>query len=399
MAEHLPSPRSGPRLPMNMPRVLDLVKDMGVEKEMSQPRRTQLWTEVARKYNEQLEPNGQDHYDAISLKKAWNNLKARVRKKRSHFVKELKKTGGGPVPNDLNAFSKDVLAEIGDAKEFQSLFDSESAFDEEVKAKEQTPSEVSITQSQSQSTEPTRHQFQKHIQWPEDFPVKDGRVTHEKVTAEESIGGEYVLVTNEQEFKCHATERETSLWTTPEPLWNSTPNHDSTITFRPLMNSQTRILNDNSVNSDVTLPSTRSRSRSPSVSQEMAHQNGESTNRRSRTRGGKRARAPTTLAGQYIETRSEMEANYRTEEHKMRKEILQLEIDAAKCYKKTMEEKAAHVKALNKFEMQKALELGHFEVAVAKYRVRREKASALKAEREVGIWNLDPNISLDYSDV
>eukprot|EP00094_Tigriopus_californicus_P014350 TCALIF_13917-PA protein Name:"Protein of unknown function" AED:0.27 eAED:0.52 QI:114/0.33/0/0.75/0.66/0.75/4/0/183 len=99
---------------LNLERVLELVREV----------------EVAKKYNASEGLQGDDQYKSASLKRAWNNLKVRARKKKSAFVKDLKKTGGGPPPSRrLSHFDRDVLAEAGDRIEFESNFDSESQFD------------------------------------------------------------------------------------------------------------------------------------------------------------------------------------------------------------------------------------------------------------------------------
>lgn len=82
----------------------------------------------------------------------------------------------------------------------------------------------------------------------------------------------------------------------------------------------------------------------------------------------------------------------------MRKEILQLEKDAAEVNKTTMEEKADHIRTLNEIDRKKVSDLAQLEVTAARYRVRRELALTLKAEREAGIRTADVNTSVDFLD-
>lgn len=51
-----------------------------------------------------------------------------MRKKNSNFIKELKRTGGGDPPKELDNFSKEVLVEIGENSEIPNPFDSEAPF-------------------------------------------------------------------------------------------------------------------------------------------------------------------------------------------------------------------------------------------------------------------------------
>ncbi|XP_059084424.1 uncharacterized protein LOC131881553 [Tigriopus californicus] len=183
--------------------------------------------------------------------------------------------------------------------------------------------------------------------------------------------------------------------------------HDNTISF-DLSSGQRQILQQ-ALSEDqiiVTPPPATPRSTSPNQEQRenpVRHQ-GQSGNRgQGRGRGKRRARAPSTLAGRFIENRAEMEGNFLSDQHKVKQEIVVIEKDAALMYKKAVEKKAENEERqyerqsrqdiqLFDIELKKAADLARLDVTIAKLRVRREEALTIKAEKEAG---LQPKTNFD----
>ncbi|TRY81213.1 hypothetical protein TCAL_13585 [Tigriopus californicus] len=187
-----------------------------------------------------------------------------------------------------------------------------------------------------------------------------------------------------------------------EPTTASIESLDTTVSF-DLTTGQRRILQEQ-LNGTVNVtppPSSPARSRSASPNDESTQNNLPARGRggsrgRGRGRGNRRAKAPSTIAGRFIENRGIMEANFLSDQHKIKQEILELEKQAAVIYKNTLEKKAEneecqfnsrfqHEAKLFDIERKKAADLAHLEVMSLKFRVRRERALTIKAEKEAGL--------------
>eukprot|EP00094_Tigriopus_californicus_P009912 TCALIF_09558-PA protein Name:"Protein of unknown function" AED:0.44 eAED:0.44 QI:0/0.2/0/0.5/1/1/6/0/354 len=319
---------------LNLERVLELVREV----------------EVAKKYNASEGLQGDDdQYESASLKRAWNNLKVRARKKKSAFVKDLKKTGGGPPPSRrLSHFDRKVLAEAGDRTEFESNFDSESQFDRAV----QERSEAIALRDETDYEE-----------------IQEVEPCIAEIRLENCLEQDLVLV---EEAKDPAI----SFYLNPEQ--GQLQSEDLT---------------------DVTPQLNRS-SRALQSEEELVDPEFGSAGVRIAT---KKARAPSTLAGRYFEDRSNMEANWQSEQHKVKMEILALEKAAGLIYKQTLKNKSRHEdtafkmrtrhnQQLFEIERQKMADLAQMDVLVAKFRVRKEHALAVQAEKAAG---LEPSALLD----
>ncbi|TRY79519.1 hypothetical protein TCAL_12891 [Tigriopus californicus] len=388
---------------LNLQRVLDMVRLFGVK--------------VAKLYNEEEKLTGADAFDANHLKRAWNNLKLRARKKKSDRVKELKRTGGGPPPKlkKLTPLEANVLDEAGDQTELVALFDSETQFDKTVNERMNNGQTQHRRHDSSASTAqliapfprlsstPNSQLHEQHhdqlqvLQLHPNSPSRQFEFHEEISSPEMSMGATNIIFSNNSPLQVHFKDDgfddkqnnnmeyvvESEIEKDIDVASATVESHDNTISF-DLSSGQRQILQQ-ALSEDqiiVTPPPATPRSTSPNQEQRenpVRHQ-GQSGNRgQGRGRGKRRARAPSTLAGRFIENRAEMEGNFLSDQHKVKQEIVVIEKDAALMYKKAVEKKAENEERqyerqsrqdiqLFDIELKKAADLARLDVTIAKLR-------------------------------
>ncbi|XP_059096818.1 uncharacterized protein LOC131891307 [Tigriopus californicus] len=381
---------------LNLERVLELVREV----------------EVAKKYNASEGLQGDDdQYESASLKRAWNNLKVRARKKKSAFVKDLKKTGGGPPPSRrLSHFDRKVLAEAGDRTEFESNFDSESQFDRAVQERSEAIALRDETDYEEiQEVEPCIAEIRLENCLEQDLVlVEEGQpLSFQLLPIGVDAANKESDPSPRQKDLCQQLTSYSLLSIAKDPAISFYLNPEQG-------QLQSEDLTD--VTPQLSLPPSSPPRSSPPRSIASTSRNRSSRALQSEEElvdpefgsagvriATKKARAPSTLAGRYFEDRSNMEANWQSEQHKVKMEILALEKAAGLIYKQTLKNKSRHEdtafkmrtrhnQQLFEIERQKMADLAQMDVLVAKFRVRKEHALAVQAEKAAG---LEPSALLD----
>ncbi|TRY70587.1 hypothetical protein TCAL_02802 [Tigriopus californicus] len=358
--------RLGSKPQIDLQLLFELVQKVGLEREANMSRKKALWIQVANRYNAYFGDELADElYNANSCRRAWNNLKVRTRKKYSDLLKEHGPADGEEPRFKLDQFSMRILAETGDKPEFWPKITESSSSDK--------TNDLTSTMRQHR-IDKKRHET---VLWLQDDSFTPGFSSSgdDESSRNEEAHVKQINILNDKRGGRQSQPRQTpSSSCFQEDFYSS---HDSNDSLASHKSDPIQVFNssrgNNSMKSEEKLPST-----SP-----HGYRSTHSRVRRSKNEG-KRARL-SILPYESEESQTRVESKLKIEEYHMKRQILRIDRDTAEIQRRAAEAKLIREQKLFEIEKKKLTDLSLMEVSAAKYRARKERALALKAERDLGI--------------